>query len=827
MDASEHKDSLPMDCCAATRTQSLGSLDILLPGGELPDAVMMWIEGRQSKDLSEGGKFQKQMRAATEWVLEVLCRAHEDLRLKKAGRKLLAVRHFTTNLDADGAWCFRDVLKPGLRKYLQTLATKLSADFDSRNLGDALSNDVVAAAVGDPKDHRLYLARRNRLGDDCGRPTQVDVLPWLTAAVDFCNPEQFPDDIYVHLVLMAAAILNHDHQTAVATIVNSLNSKIYGGHGTAKCSAASIKAYARMKAKVRSDYRYEASPRAQHNVDVVRCLVSAETPEELLALAKDLSVAFGGVVRVKNLFPAPLSERSERFHLLLLMLTVAVDGGETFGERMQRPMAREAVDAYVRARDPTVPPHRWAETTKHARAMLESGALSGMRAQVLGEVQMALTVAAEVRDEMHEVYKAFRAESALLLWEDYARTAADEGERGEIGMEDLAEVPKSLWWAASRGNRPATEAFLTKSCVNVNTRNGSRTALSQASYWGHTDVVKVLVEAGADVDRPGHRGRTPLFVASASGHTDVIHVLIGAHANVNQANTASSTPLYIAAGKGYVDVVQVLINALASVNLARTDTGTTPLCRAAINGHLDVVQVLIDAHADVNQARTDTGATPLWWAAQQGRVDIVQVLVDAYADINKATTDTGSTPLFTAVLNGHVDVIKVLLSVGADVNQSVADTGATPLCRAAEKGHFDVVQVLVDAHADVNQARTDTGATPLWWAAQQGRVDIVQVLVDAHADINKATTDTGSTPLFTAALNGHVDVIKVLLSVGADVNQARSDTGATPLCKAAEKGHADVVELLVAAGAKRRPHTVAQLRGDYTLSVFRNFAEHP
>jgi hypothetical protein len=73
------------------------------------------------------------------------------------------------------------------------------------------------------------------------------------------------------------------------------------------------------------------------------------------------------VVRVKNLFSASLNERAERFHLLPLMLTVVVDGEVTFGELMQRPEARAAVDAYVAARDPTVPPHRWTETTARAR----------------------------------------------------------------------------------------------------------------------------------------------------------------------------------------------------------------------------------------------------------------------------------------------------------------------------------------------------------------------------------------------------------------------------------------------------------------------------
>ena len=65
-------------------------MERLLPGGKVPEAVMLWIEGRESEDESNGGELFKQSRAATEWVLDVLCHAHEDSRLKRAARKLLA-----------------------------------------------------------------------------------------------------------------------------------------------------------------------------------------------------------------------------------------------------------------------------------------------------------------------------------------------------------------------------------------------------------------------------------------------------------------------------------------------------------------------------------------------------------------------------------------------------------------------------------------------------------------------------------------------------------------------------------------------------------------
>ena len=286
---------------------------------------------------------------------------------------------------------------------------------------------------------------------------------------------------YAHAVLMLAGVLDSVHQKIVADVVAKHNATYNGGRGTAKHTRAPPKAFARVMTKVFSDYRDRDFPRAQHNVDVIRCLVSADSPEELLALSKALDEAFGGAVRYKNLFAASPSERAERFHLLTVMLTVMVDSGTLLGELMQMPDVRKTLDAYVvpllfklhiipfvrgspyyqfesasinllfpfvlsydqcesdltytlylflryvSARDPTLPPHRWAETTARARAMLKSDALASLQARLLGEVQLVLTTHSTVRHKMHEVYKAYRAESAERLWEDFARTAVVEG----------------------------------------------------------------------------------------------------------------------------------------------------------------------------------------------------------------------------------------------------------------------------------------------------------------------------------------------------------------------------------------------------------------
>ena len=83
------------------------------------------------------------------------------------------------------------------------------------------------------------------------------------------------------------------------------------------------------------------------------------------------------------------------------------------------------------------------------------------------------------------------------------------------------------------------------------------TALYEACQSGHRDIVKLLLDHGADANLASSTGNTPLMVACTHGHTDIVRMLLKAGAKIEDHNENGHTPLMEAASAGHVEVAKV------------------------------------------------------------------------------------------------------------------------------------------------------------------------------------------------------------------------------------------------------------------------------
>jgi ankyrin repeat protein len=218
---------------------------------------------------------------------------------------------------------------------------------------------------------------------------------------------------------------------------------------------------------------------------------------------------------------------------------------------------------------------------------------------------------------------------------------------------------------------------------------------------GDVDAVRTAVHSAPGlvartVERDGQGGWTPLHLAVADGQPDVVRVLVEAGADLTARTEFNRTPLHVAL-QSSPELVPLLRELGARVDapsaaylgdvdeLARhLDDGADPgdrtsgvdlLSWAAFGGAAPTAELLLDRGADA-----DTGA--LHFAAGGARLELVRLLLQAGANANRRDPATGRTPLHAAVAAGSADdapeVVRVLLAAGADVNATTPD-GASAL----------------------------------------------------------------------------------------------------------------------------------------------------
>jgi serine/threonine protein kinase len=125
----------------------------------------------------------------------------------------------------------------------------------------------------------------------------------------------------------------------------------------------------------------------------------------------------------------------------------------------------------------------------------------------------------------------------------------------------------SLYSVAEKGDVEAVKILLAFGAdVNVKDQNNGRTPMSYAAGNGHSDVVKLLLQAGAEVDLPDEDGRTPMSYAAKNGHSHLVTSLLQTGAKVDAKDLRQRTPISHAAWNGHSDVVKLLLQAGAEVN---------------------------------------------------------------------------------------------------------------------------------------------------------------------------------------------------------------------------------------------------------------------
>ena len=243
----------------------------------------------------------------------------------------------------------------------------------------------------------------------------------------------------------------------------------------------------------------------------------------------------------------------------------------------------------------------------------------------------------------------------------------------------------NLWVAAKAGNKDKVKQILASPLVNPDSdvnNSWSLTPMLEASKNGHTDIVKILFDRGADINKRDIFGKSSLYYAAENGKVHTVQLLM---------NLGAELPLAQAAAYGQTGVIKTLLAAGAEPSMRGSD-GHTALFHAAWVGRLGIVNILLQNGANPNE-RNKRGSTPLHFCAlQREGKELAKKLIDAGADVN-AKNIFGYTPLYLSVKYNKIDMVRILMDNGADENIA-DDLGDTPLSLARKKGYMDIVDIM-------------------------------------------------------------------------------------------------------------------------------------
>lgn len=361
---------------------------------------------------------------------------------------------------------------------------------------------------------------------------------------------------------------------------------------------------------------------------------------------------------------------------------------------------------------------------------------------------------------------------------------------------DRASEDEELLFAASHGVEQIVKLLIAQKDVKMNCKDSLGALIARAAEGGHLNVVRLLLEIGAQPESFDIERRSPIHYAAANGHTDIVSLLLARGVNVNLKDKDLWTPLAHAAARGQDLMVQLF--------LSRSDTSIdihdkyrrTPLLQAAREGHLEIVKMLLGSGSDPNSEDQD-GMTPLLFAARNGHEVILKELFNTGKVHINLAGEKGRPLLQLAAENGRTEVLRMLFATGkADPLFHRAKLSGLPLQLAAKHGHASVIRELLDTQP---LDRKD-GAGLLQVAASNGHAAVVRELLATKGIIMHTRYENENTLLHLAAENGHKDVVKELLTDIRVDPDSKNKEGKTPLHAAARHSHIEVIQELLATG---------------------------
>lgn len=204
-----------------------------------------------------------------------------------------------------------------------------------------------------------------------------------------------------------------------------------------------------------------------------------------------------------------------------------------------------------------------------------------------------------------------------------------------------------------------------------------------------------------DINTIDHRGRTPLHWAVEGNQLDMVKFLVENGADITYESGSTSSPLFFALREGNMEIFDYLLN-----NGAFIDDINEFFYWALRFGHINMINRLLIIGVDVNGEYFE------------GQTFIICATIGFYLPQNRPPTIDD--------MNKYEEIIYILVNNGVQLN-TISDKSYTPLMYASKVGNKNIVNLLLKAGIDIN-VKNDDGKTALTFANEKNHTEIIDIL---------------------------------------------------------------------------------------------------
>lgn len=307
-----------------------------------------------------------------------------------------------------------------------------------------------------------------------------------------------------------------------------------------------------------------------------------------------------------------------------------------------------------------------------------------------------------------------------------------------------------------------------------------------AAHIGDIERVRQFIETDpSSASAANSFGKRPLSYAARRGYTEIVKLLLdaGATPNAPERDAVRGLAFYEAVSNNHVESAKLLLEAGADPD-APVESSGNPLMRALSNNNQQLIDLLY--------SRGST--SEMYYYLSQNRFDVVSEVLKANPNIANSGGDYGF--LCMAAGFASVAMVQLVLRYKPDLNRpwyANKYIGYT-LGRQTAEG-VEILKLFIEAGADLNLANW-VGVTYLHKVALSGTLEMAALLIDNGAHLEARDDEFNSTPLGWAARWGNKEMVEFLLNRGAKTSDADFLEWTTPLSWAKLKGHSEITELL-------------------------------